>query len=204
MVLVKAAPDQGGDGTKKKKLGHLEKSDGRRLVEYMIVVSSLTRETQCDDGNEEQFKLSTTYDDDDIENNTAHNNGIGNNDEVLSTVGAERIWKPRNPACVGANDNDGAAIMRTTTSIDRSQQNNIEFHRGPRPENIVSVLSSSRYVSPGFIEPDNTITDSGTTTTPSSSNVLVVLCGPTNLVEKTKRDLANNPLTRSWRVMVAS
>jgi len=67
MVLVKAAPDQGGDGTKKKKLGHLEKSDGRRLVEYMIVVSSLTRETQCDDGNEEQFKLSTTYDDDDIE-----------------------------------------------------------------------------------------------------------------------------------------
>jgi hypothetical protein len=94
--------------------------------------------------------------------------------------------------------------MRTTTSIDRSQQNNIEFHRGPRPENIVSVLSSPRYVSPGFLEPDNTITDSGTTTTPSSSNVLVVLCGPTNLVEKTKRDLANNPLTRSWRVMVAS
>lgn len=67
MVLVNPAPDQGGDGTKKKKLGHLEKSDGRRLVEYMIVVSSLTRETQCDDGNEEQFKLSTTYDDDDIE-----------------------------------------------------------------------------------------------------------------------------------------
>ena len=151
-------------------------------------------------------------DDDDIENNsnafnnnhTAHSNGIGNNGEVLSTVGAERTWTPRNPACVGANNNDGATIMRTTTSIDRSQQNNIEFHRGPRPENIVSVLSSPRYVSPGFLEPDNTITDSGTTTTPSSSNVLVVLCGPTNLVEKTKRDLANNPLTRSWRVMVAS
>jgi len=86
MVVVDPSPEQGCEGTKKKKLGHLEKSDGRRLVEYLIVVSTLTREAQSSDddsGNDgdnnnndgkqknksddEQWELSTSFDDDDIE-----------------------------------------------------------------------------------------------------------------------------------------
>eukprot|EP00536_Pseudo-nitzschia_multiseries_P000289 jgi/Psemu1/249345/estExt_Genewise1Plus.C_40091 len=79
MVLV--SPSAEGekvntDGTKKKKLtNHLEKSDGRRLVEYLVVVSSIPRENTADDDekkdappeNDEQYRLSTNFDDDDIE-----------------------------------------------------------------------------------------------------------------------------------------
>mmetsp|Transcript_27713 Transcript_27713/g.65095 ORF Transcript_27713/g.65095 Transcript_27713/m.65095 type:complete len:1192 (+) Transcript_27713:202-3777(+) len=80
MVLV--SPSAEGekvntDGTKKKKLtNHLEKSDGRRLVEYLVVVSSLPRESAADGDekkkdappeNDEQYRLSTNFDDDDIE-----------------------------------------------------------------------------------------------------------------------------------------
>ena len=91
MVLVSPSADGGevaSEGTKKKKLtGHVEKSDGRRLVEYLVVVSSLTRETpgggDGDDNKDkvdttqsssdkvnnqdEQWKLSTSLDDDEIE-----------------------------------------------------------------------------------------------------------------------------------------
>ena len=80
MALV--SPSSGGgeataEGTKKKKLtNHLEKSDGRRLVEYLVVVSSLERKTPNGNGDEknknsppddEQYRLSTEIDDDDIE-----------------------------------------------------------------------------------------------------------------------------------------
>jgi hypothetical protein len=79
MVLVSPSSDGGeaiADGTKKKKLtNHLEKSDGRRLVEYLVVVSSLERKSLSDEGkggekepaNDEQYRLSTEIDDDDIE-----------------------------------------------------------------------------------------------------------------------------------------
>ena len=78
MVLVSPSSDGGevvADGTKKKKLtNHLEKSDGRRLVEYLVVVSSLERKAPSDsDGGEKdpaddvQYRLSTEIDDDDIE-----------------------------------------------------------------------------------------------------------------------------------------
>ena len=92
-----AAAADGGDQTqvtdssKKKKLtNHLEKSDGRRLVEYLVVVSSLPRESVAKNSNsnsninddddekketppdtnnneQEQYRLSTEFDDDDIE-----------------------------------------------------------------------------------------------------------------------------------------
>ena len=80
MVLVSPSPDDGEIGKKKKKLtNHLEKSDGRRLVEYLVVVSSLRREAPCDksDGDDkksdsvppddEQYRISTEIDDDNIE-----------------------------------------------------------------------------------------------------------------------------------------
>lgn len=76
MVLVTPSPDGGEvnpDGTKKKKLTSLEKSDGRRLVEYLVVCSSLPRDPPAE-GEEKQaageggeWNLSTSFDDDDIE-----------------------------------------------------------------------------------------------------------------------------------------
>lgn len=81
MVLVSPSSDGGevaADGTKKKKITtHLEKSDGRRLVEYLVVVSSLERKSLSEGGGDgkgesppepdEQYRLSTEIDDDDIE-----------------------------------------------------------------------------------------------------------------------------------------
>ncbi len=71
MVLVTASTDAGEatpDGTKKKKLG-LEKSDGRRLVEYLVVVSSMPKEAEegAADKGKEEWDLSTSFDDDDVE-----------------------------------------------------------------------------------------------------------------------------------------
>ncbi|VEU36838.1 unnamed protein product [Pseudo-nitzschia multistriata] len=80
MVLVSPSTDGdqvvNTDGTKKKKLtNHLEKSDGRRLVEYLVVISSLPREIVASDekkkdvppDNDEQYRLSTEFDDESIE-----------------------------------------------------------------------------------------------------------------------------------------
>lgn len=71
MVLVTPSPDGGEvtpEGTKKKKLTNLEKSDGRRLVEYLVVVSSIPRE---EDGNGsergQEMNLSTSFDDEEVE-----------------------------------------------------------------------------------------------------------------------------------------
>jgi hypothetical protein len=71
MVLVTPSPDGGEvtvDGTKKKKLTGLEKSDGRRLVEYLVVVSSIPREDD-EDGSQkgQEMNLSTSFDDEDVE-----------------------------------------------------------------------------------------------------------------------------------------
>lgn len=79
MVLASPSSDGGEvspDGTKKKKLtNHLEKSDGRRLVEYLVVVSSIPREA-TNDGEEkmkdptaedEQYRLFTNIDDENVE-----------------------------------------------------------------------------------------------------------------------------------------
>lgn len=57
------------DGTKKKKLTGLEKSDGRRLVEYLVVVSSIPRvdDENAKDKGQEQWNLSTSFDDEEVE-----------------------------------------------------------------------------------------------------------------------------------------
>lgn len=69
MVLVTPSPDGGEvapDGTKKKKLTTLEKSDGRRLVEYLVVVSSLPRD-EDENENVQEMNLSTSFDDEEVE-----------------------------------------------------------------------------------------------------------------------------------------
>jgi hypothetical protein len=81
MVLASPSTD-GGEGVVTKKKLALEKSDGRRLVEYLVVVSSLSREVPSSDddndndgkkkesdnnNNGDQWKLSTSFDDEDIE-----------------------------------------------------------------------------------------------------------------------------------------
>lgn len=72
MVLV--SPSSNGEevsteGTKKKKLTNLEKNDGRRLVEYLVVVSSISRKPNDGDLDEvkEDWDLATSFDDDDVE-----------------------------------------------------------------------------------------------------------------------------------------
>jgi hypothetical protein len=73
MVLVTPPPEGGQvapDGTKKKKLTTFEKSDGRRLVEYLVVVSSVPRDPPvvgAEPDKQEQWNLSTSFDDEDIE-----------------------------------------------------------------------------------------------------------------------------------------
>lgn len=70
MVLVTPSPDGGevsADGTKKKKLTGLEKSDGRRLVEYLVVVSSIPREEGETVDRNQDLNLSTSFDDEDVE-----------------------------------------------------------------------------------------------------------------------------------------
>ena len=57
------------DGTKKKKLTSLEKGDGRRLVEYLVVVSSLPRKPEegvPERKGGEEWSLSTSFDDEDV------------------------------------------------------------------------------------------------------------------------------------------
>lgn len=71
MVLVTASPDGGEvtkDGTKKKKLTSLEKGDGRRLVEYMVVVSSILRkpEEASEQKPGQEYNLVTSFDDEDV------------------------------------------------------------------------------------------------------------------------------------------
>lgn len=72
MVIVASSPDGGEvkpEGTKKKKLTNLEKGDGRRLVEYLVVVSSVSREPDegAEDQGKEEWDLDTSFDDDDVE-----------------------------------------------------------------------------------------------------------------------------------------
>jgi hypothetical protein len=72
MVLVSPSADGGEvipDGTKKKKLTNLEKGDGRRLVEYLLVVSSVPRESEegAAEEKKEEINFSTSFDDDDVE-----------------------------------------------------------------------------------------------------------------------------------------
>ena len=56
------------DGTKKKKLTTFEKGDGRRLVEYLVVVSSVqTDPDEVLDAQAQELKLNTSFDDDDVE-----------------------------------------------------------------------------------------------------------------------------------------
>jgi len=75
MVLVTPSPDGGEvtpDGTKKKKLTPLEKVDGRRLVEYLVVVSSIPNKRADEGSNDEEKKqgdewnLSASFDDEDV------------------------------------------------------------------------------------------------------------------------------------------
>ena len=70
MVLVTPSPDGGEvtpDGTKKKKLTTIEKSDGRRLVEYLVVVSSVPRPSEEVNPNGQEMNLSTSFDDENVE-----------------------------------------------------------------------------------------------------------------------------------------
>jgi hypothetical protein len=82
MVLVTQSPDSHDvtpDGTKTTQITSFEKNDGqRRLVEYLVVVSSIPRikdgEHNKNNGNhknepppvDEQWQLSTSFDDEDI------------------------------------------------------------------------------------------------------------------------------------------
>jgi hypothetical protein len=71
MVLVDSAPVGGkvtSGGTKKKKLTSLEKGDGRRLVEYLVVVSSILRkpEEASEQKPGQEYNLSTAFDDEDV------------------------------------------------------------------------------------------------------------------------------------------
>lgn len=72
MVLVTPATDGNevtSDGTKKKKLSNIEKSDGRRLVEYLVVVSSVPRKPEAEGDAEkgQEWNLGTSFEDDDVE-----------------------------------------------------------------------------------------------------------------------------------------
>jgi hypothetical protein len=71
MVLVTPSLDGGEvtpEGTKKKKLTNLEKSDGRRLVEYLVVVSSIPRVSEKGAAEKgQELNLSTSFDDEDVE-----------------------------------------------------------------------------------------------------------------------------------------
>ena len=73
MVLVTPSPEGGEvtpDGTKKKKLTTIEKSDGRRLVEYLVVVSSVPRPAEAageNNPNGQEMNLSTSFDDENLE-----------------------------------------------------------------------------------------------------------------------------------------
>src|SRR5687768_15506346 len=71
MVLMTPNPDGGEttpDGTKKKKLTALGKGDGRRLVEYLVVVSSVLRKPdESGPGKRtEEWNLSTSFDDEEV------------------------------------------------------------------------------------------------------------------------------------------
>ena len=69
MVLVTPAPDgelMSPDGQKKKKLTTLDKTDGRRLVEYLVVVSSVPRKVEETNPNNGDLQLGTSFDDEDV------------------------------------------------------------------------------------------------------------------------------------------
>ena len=66
--MTDSAPMTAPEGTKKKKLTGIEKPDGRRLVEYLVVVSSLPRgNSDKDEKKGEEWNLSTSFDDEDVE-----------------------------------------------------------------------------------------------------------------------------------------
>ena len=67
MVLTTPAADGGEvtpEGTKKKRLPTNEKGDGRRLVEYLIVVSSIPCNPEASDSENAEFNLATAFDGD--------------------------------------------------------------------------------------------------------------------------------------------
>ena len=69
MVIVAVSPggaEVAPDGTKKKKI-NLEKGDGRRLVEYLVVVSSVPRESGDGAEHGHEMNLATTFDDEEVE-----------------------------------------------------------------------------------------------------------------------------------------
>jgi len=67
---------------------------------------------------------------------------------------------------------------------EQQQEGGIVFHRGARPSTTAELLSHLG------CDP--------------RENVLVVVCGPPGLEERTWRDLEGDPLRRHWRVVVAS
>ncbi len=69
----------------------------------------------------------------------------------------------------------------------------MKVHWGGKPENS-STLFSSRYLPIELFSDD----------IENQRDVVVVVCGPSRLVDTTKQDLAQDPITRHWRVMVAS
>ena len=99
MVLVTPSPDGREvtpEGTKKKKLTGLEKSDGRRLVEYLVVVSSIPREEDENGSDKSQeMNLSTSFDDEEV--------------EVL------RGFKPKITACYPLNDHEDNPLHENVT-----------------------------------------------------------------------------------------
>ena len=65
MVLTTPAAD-GGEVTRRLPT-NLGKGDGRRLVEYLVVVSSIPRKPEAADSDKGEFNLATNFDDEEIE-----------------------------------------------------------------------------------------------------------------------------------------
>jgi predicted ferric reductase len=126
--------------------------------------------------NHEAFELPVTTD------TLGTTNCNGNNDE-RAVLSGERIDTDRN----------GSELGRESSDEMRRRGGTIRFHVGERPKNI-SALLSNNYLPPGLVFHGIA----------NPRDVLVLLCGPPNLIESTKRELVNDPLRKHWRVAMAS
>jgi len=78
-------------------------------------------------------------------------------------------------------------------STQTMKRGSIEFHREKRPKSTAELLSD-RYL------PDGLVLEG----TANPQDVLVVICGPSKLIESVKKELSNDLFRKHWRVVVAS
>ena len=126
---------------------------------------------------------SVGYDDDD--------ESVENEVEVVPTTHHhEGGLRDRDAA---STNNRGIAAERSPSPPLSSSSTTIGFHHGARPSST-EELFGDRYL------PFGTTSDAAS----PRNDVLVVLCGPPKLLEVTRKDLANDPLRKHWRVVLAS